>query len=193
MFSSTETFLTKENFLNECKKMKDELAISYSNIVESLKNKGIVVEFQLLFYSRGKYYPIPRKSNGRIKVKIYVFSSNCTRKQAIKKNEIKRIYSILGNYSKVNDEYQVVFFDKNDNTLKKFLYKINKNAEIKNNFSLKQTLVDVFRSYLYFNRYGSDYDRYYRSIPMYWVVVIIIIVIFLFRLIVPTGYHPSIR
>ncbi len=167
----------------------------YSEEINTIRTNGATVKLSVLFCNKGEHFKSPIKPCGMIKICVSIFPSPYTEKQSMALFLHQKFYSIIGKYTIINQHYYVNWRNPVDIIFHKFVLryakKIQKSGAEK---ALRQKICNVFRSWFFRRRYGNDYLKKYRNVNIISIVIgIIIFILIVLRLLVPRGYHPSLR
>ncbi len=184
----------------------DELTDLISSIISEYKNifseeissifaNNATIKLSIIFCHNRNHYKSPIKPYGLIKLYVSIFPVSLTEKQSIAACVHQKFYSIIGKYKKLNKGYQITLYKSPDTVLKNFISKYAKKLSSGcPEDALKQKINDIFRSWIFYRRFGNDYLKKYRNVNVCAIVLgFILIIVFILRLFVPRGYHPSLR
>lgn len=157
-------------------------------LIDDLTSFGIETKIKLRYFYNGIYRAKNRKKGACAFIRVQLYPNGISFAQADKKHLAKMMFSHkLVEHKEQTDGYRVTVYSAKDPLLSHFLSKrLKRCAALKEKGvqpinSLKESLWDVFRSWLLMYRYRNEVKMKYRNCDMMWVVIIITALLILLR------------
>jgi len=190
-------FKTKEQLYLLCKDICAVQHDFYKNSCDIIEQRGAAVKIGYLFGYSGKYNKTPNldKTNSLI-VCTSIYPASISLFHAENTHVCQCYYSKVGVIKKRdNDTYLLHVNESEDKGMTFFLKRYRSRLSKKNAVAaLKHRIADIVTNGLFPKRLGSSFNKTYRGFPIKgFIVIILLILLFLIRLIIPSGYHPSLH
>ena len=183
-------FESKEDLNQFCRNKCLDVRILYKEYIDCIESNGASIKIKYEFYSKDKHDK--KQSSLIICVSVYP--------KRFSEDSAKRAYAYQSYYSKIgivkkfdSSAYQLSINEREDRGLAMFFKRyvkrlVKEPAEI----ALRQRLSDVVINAISIKRIGSSFNKTGFSIyPV--LIIILLILLFVLRVLIPTGYHPSLK
>ena len=179
---------TYDEVLKLTDKAFEDFVGKYQLLIDDLSSFGIETKMKPRYFYNGKYKAKNRKKGACSFVRVQMYPKGISFAQAEKNHLAKMMFSHkLVEHKELTDGYHVTVYSAKDSLLNRFLsnrlekcrFLEEKGGQPIN--SLKESLWDVFRSWLLMYRYRNEVKMKYRNFDMIWVVIIITALLILLR------------
>ncbi len=189
-------FNSEKELMLYCKEITEQRVNDYKDYITGIEGNGASVKVEALFWQGGrclKYIPSDRMFVFMICVSIFPaqYSKNSAEKFYICQHYYSRVGIIKNNScgyvitaNEQEDKGLTIFFKRYD----KLLFEGSANDVLMSKISI--TLLNAVIPH----RLGSSFDISYRGVTLHiiWIFILLVLV-FVFRIKTPTGYHPSLK
>lgn len=173
-----------DDVLDLVKRTCDTFVLEYDEYISRLECFDICITIRRCCFFNGKYHTRIRKKGCDIFMKISLFPKGYSYTQAKKRHWGKEMFSKkIMEFKETSKGYRVKVFGGKDNILKSFLKGRLRRCEKLNNRgkeskkSVKESLADVFRSFILVHRYRNQVKTTFYGFDLHWIILIIAIIL----------------
>ncbi len=156
----------------------------YDSFVEIFKNYGLNLNIMPCYYYNGKYHTHRRIKGCFLAFRIHIHPIDLTYNQSVEKYFYKEFFSkkIL-QIKETRNGFKIQLSSIKDNSLgmflRRYITKAKRANQTKKNtqICIKETIGDVFFSYIYVYRYRNEIKKTYRGFYLGWFFLVIVIVL----------------
>lgn len=192
-----KTIETKERLHLLCKEICFTQHNFYKKNIDLIENRGAIVKFNYSFYHNGKYnkyHNLNKRCSLIICVSVYPATTSLSYSERM--NVCQNYYSKIGTINQIDaTTYELNINQREDKGLTLFFKKYAKRLAKKTVAeALQHRWTDVITNLIFPKRLGSSFNKTYRGFPIKSIMIIVLLILLiLLRLIIPTGYHPSLK
>lgn len=177
-----------EDVLALIEKHYDDFSNQYSYYVNAFDTMNIKMEISPCYFYNMKFKMKKRQKGCCMFYRIRLFPKFFSFKHAQKKHLAKEIFSHkIIDFTKVSVGYKVKTNFNDDKILKTFLKNLLDRTIILNNSSkqgymaLKESICDVFRSFVLMHRYRSEVKTDFYGFDLHWIILLIAIILIILK------------
>ena len=191
-----KTFNSEKELMQYCKEITERCANDYKDYIAGIESNGAKVKVEFLFRRIGKYSKrISSDKKSSFVICVSVFPAQYSKNLAEKFHVCQHYYSRIGLIKNNSCGYVITANEREDKGLTIFLKRYDKLlAEESANDALMSKISITLLNAVIPHRPGSSFDISYRGITLHiiWIFILLVLV-FVFRIKTPTGYHPSLK
>lgn len=174
-----------------------EFMTNFSRYVELFGKLDIQLTITPYYYYNAKFHTKARKKGSCMFFKIKLYPKSLTFEQAKNKHLVKEFFSHkIMSFTKTKKGYKTKLYSSNDKILKNFLARyLNRGSFLKTignepQICLKESLSDIFRSFIFMYRYRNEVKTKYYGFDLSWIILIIALILIILE---ADAYFNSLR
>lgn len=188
---------TKEQLHLLCKKICFTKHNFYKKNIDLIENRGAIVKLNYSFYHNGKYNKYHNLTKRcALMICVSVYPATISLSHAERMYVCQNYYSKIGTINQIDaTTYELNMNEREDKGLTLFFKKYEKRLVKKTvEEALQHRVADVITNLIFPKRIGSSFNKTYRGLPIKSIIIIVLLtLLILLRIIIPTGYHPSLK
>lgn len=160
----------------------------YNYYVESFNELNIQITIKPCYFYNGKFRTRMRKKGSSVFFRIRIFPKQYSFEQAKKMNIVKEMFSHkVIDFVETSTGYRVKSNSLDDKILRRFLNKyLQKSIALSRDskqpeYSLKESLCDVFRSLFLMYRYRNEVKTTFYGFDLHWIILIIVLILIILQ------------
>ncbi|MBE6799022.1 MAG: hypothetical protein E7525_04535 [Ruminococcaceae bacterium] len=157
---------------------------SFNGYFEKFNDENIQLAIKRCYFYNRRFVTASRKNGAVAFFRVQVFPKNLSFNQAKKNFLAKEFFSHkIAEFQRMKSSYRVEVYPANDRHLRVFLENILLKVSKANKrgrssvIALKESLGDVFRSFVFMHRYRTEVKTTFRGFNLHWIILIIAVLL----------------